>query len=187
MLFEKIAFEESEELIKVVRKHWFIIAIELVGITLLAAIPLVALLLIYTTEIESAIDLNVHLLPVMFGTLCWLIICCMMAVMAWTHYYLDLWIITDRRIIVIEQIHFFNRKVGSFRLERMQDIKVKITGILPTLLNFGTLRAQTASAAESNFINRGLPKPRELQSLIQKAMDERLKVLQSGGAYPYHR
>lgn len=187
MLFEKIAFEKSEELIKVVRKHWFIIVIELAGITLLALIPLVTLLLIYATDTEVTVNLDEHLLSVLFGTLCWLIICCMMAVMAWTHYFLDLWIITDRRIIVIEQIHFFNRKVGSFRLERMQDIKVKITGIIPTLLNFGTLRAQTASAAESNFTNNGLPNPRELQSLIQKAMDERLKVLQSGGAYPHNR
>ncbi len=95
----------------------------------------------------------------------------------WTHYYLDLWVITDRRIIVIDQIHFFNRKVSSFRLERLQDIKVRISGILPTLLNYGTIRAQTASAAESNFTSPALPDPRGLQALIQGAMDERLKKL----------
>ncbi len=102
--------------------------------------------------------------------------------MVWTHYYLDLWIITDRRIIVIDQIHFFNRKVSSFRLERLQDIKVAVNGVLATFLNYGTIRAQTASAAESNFMTGGLPEPRELQSLIQKATDERLKSLHGAAA-----
>ena len=60
---------------------------------------------------------------------------------------------------------------------RMQDIKVTITGIIPTLLNFGTIRAQTASAAESNFTSPALPDPRGLQSLIQTAMDARLQSL----------
>ena len=95
----------------------------------------------------------------------------------WTHYYLDLWVISDRRIIVIDQRGFFNRKVSSFRLERMQDIKVTITGIIATLLNFGTIRAQTAGANESNFASGGMPDPRGVQALIQGAMDERLKVL----------
>ena len=97
--------------------------------------------------------------------------------MTWTHYYLDLWIITDRRIIVVDQVHFFNRKVSSFRLERLQDIKVSINGIIPTFLNFGTILAQTASDAESNFMSNGLPDPRGLQSTIQKATDARLQTL----------
>jgi hypothetical protein len=67
--------------------------------------------------------------------------------------------------------------VSNFRLERLQDIKVTIKGIIPTLLNYGTVRAQTASAAESNFTSPGLPAPRELQSLIQAAMDARLATL----------
>ena len=99
------------------------------------------------------------------------------AFMIWTHYFLDLWVITDRRIIVIDQIHFFNRKVSSFRLERLQDIKVAVDGVIPTLLNFGTLHVHTAGNNEENFTTAGLPDPRELQSLIQKATDLRLKSL----------
>jgi hypothetical protein len=101
----------------------------------------------------------------------------MAAFSTWTHYYLDLWIITDRRIIVVDQIHFFNRNVSMFRLERLQDIEFKINGVIPTLLNFGTVQAQTAGAHESNFKTTGLPDPRGLQALIQKAMDDRLKEL----------
>ena len=96
---------------------------------------------------------------------------------AWTQYYLDLWILTDRRIIVIDQVYFFNRKVSNFRLERLQDINVSISGLIPTLLDYGTIRAQTASESESNFESKYLPDPRGLQSQIQQAMDARLNKL----------
>ena len=61
----------------------------------------------------------------------------------------------------------------ALALARQQD------GIIPTLLNFGTVRAQTASAFESNFKTNGLPDPRGLQGIVQKAMDDRLTRPQS--------
>lgn len=183
MLFEKIQLESGESLIQVVRKHWFVIVVELFGICLLALLPLVGLGIGLTTEIGSRLAVQDHLTVISFGYALWLLVISMMLAMAWTHYYLDLWIITDRRIIVVEQVHFFHRKVGSFRLERMQDIKASVQGIIPTLLNFGTIRAQTASAAESNFTNRNLPDPRGLQSLIQRSMDARLQSLQATGSH----
>jgi len=87
---------------------------------------------------------------------------------------LDHWIITDRRIIVIDQIRFFQRNVSIFRLERLQDIEFNVSGLIATVLNFGTLKAQTAGTHEHNFQTSGLPDPRGLQGLIQKATDDRL-------------
>lgn len=182
MLYEQIEFEPNEALHQVVRKHWFIIAAELVGFAILAVLPFPVLFgFLFVPENEVLPNgLAPYATLIAFGLLLWLTICSMMAVMAWTHYYLDLWVITDRRIIVVEQIGFFHRKVGIFRLERLQDIKATVSGVVATFLNFGTIRAQTASVAESNFQNTGLPDPRGLQSLIQRAMDKRLQTLQHG-------
>lgn len=178
MLFEKIHLEEDEEVIIVVRKHWFILLAEAIGVFLLTFIPIVGVVIWSffpeTTHIPSFSNYSSLYL---FGSCLWIVMCIMIMTMIWTHYYLDLWVITDRRIIVVDQVHFFNRKVSSFRLERLQDIKVRIAGIIQTFLNFGTIKAQTASSAESNFATPGLPDPRGLQSLIQRAMDERLKKI----------
>jgi len=180
MLFERIQLEPGEEVLKVVRKHWFIIVAELFGTVIMALFPfflLVAFSFIPTDLIpESLSGLPLPQL-ITWAIAGWLVMTLMASYAIWTHYYLDLWVITDRRIIVIDQISFFNRKVSSFRLERMQDIKVTVTGVLATFLNFGTIRAQTASSAESNFKTAGLPDPRGLQSLIQGAMDRRLQTL----------
>jgi Bacterial PH domain len=179
MLFEKIELEPNEAVLKVVRRHWFVITAELFGTLFFATLPLFLGLLVALIPnlLPASFHFETHLPIILYGISLWLLFTMMMSFMIWTHYYLDLWIITDRRIIVIDQIQFFNRKVSSFRLERLQDIKVSVNGIIPTFLNFGTLRAQTASAAESNFMTTGLPEPRELQSLIQKATDMRLESL----------
>lgn len=179
MLFEKIELEPGEEVRQVVRKHWFVITMEILSTLLIAILPLfgVAVFLLFEHLHPESFVFAVHLPLVIFGSVFWVLITLMATFMVWTHYFLDLWIITDRRIIVIDQISFFNRKVSSFRLERLQDIKVSIDGIIPTLLNFGTIRAQTAGTDVSNFLATAMPDPRGIQALIQKSTDERLKSL----------
>lgn len=180
MLFEKIQLEEDEVVLETVRKHWFVIITELIGVLFLIFIPFIILFAVAISPDSLStfqISLSEYTRYITFGIIAWTILVLLSAFTVWTHYYLDLWIITDRRIILVDQIHFFNRNVSIFRLERMQDIEFYVKGIIPTLLNFGTLKAQTAGAHESNFKSTGLPDPRGLQSIIQKAMDERLKTL----------
>lgn len=179
MLFEKIELEPNEAVLTVARKHWFIIVSELLSVFLLAITPLfIAIILAFVPEsIPEQLHLETYLPLFAYGLLVWLIFSSITGFMIWTHYYLDLWIITDRRIIAIDQIHFFNRKVSSFRLERLQDIKVSINGIIPTFLNFGTIHAHTAGNGEENFISTGMPDPRSLQATIQKATDNRLLAI----------
>jgi len=180
MLFDKIKLEDDEVVLKTVRKHWFIITIELLGVLLMVLAPIVltiiAGLFSGSIPILNSILLEYTTLLVFGGTV-WILLTILTGFAIWTHYYLDLWVITDRRIILIDQVSFFNRNVSIFRLERMQDIEYKITGIIPTLLNFGTLKAQTAGAHESNFVSTGLPDPRGLQATIQHCMDNRLAKL----------
>ena len=178
MLYEKIELENDEIVLQTIRKHWFVIGIDLFNIILLMLLPFFLLLIANFIPQFLALSLHINLPVFLYGLSAWSLMSLLLGFMTWTHYYLDLWIITDRRIITIDQVQFFNRKVSSFRLERLQDIKVSIDGIIPTFLNYGTLRAQTASALENNFMSHGLPDPREIQATIQRATDARLVALQ---------
>lgn len=180
MLFEKIQLEDSEKVLQVVRKHWFIIFSELFSIFLMALFPFL-IIFVYNVLPENLHIFSipdVHVVPtVVFATCAWMLLTFLVGFTIWTNYYLDIWIITDRRIIFVDQRSFFNRNVSMFRLERLQDIEIKMVGIIPTFLNYGTLIAQTAGHFESNFASYGLPDPRGLQATIQRAMDARLKSL----------
>ncbi len=180
MLIEKLDLEVGEEVLTVVRKHWLILASELFGVVITAIIPVIILL--GMKEIDSIYSLSnlqsESRTPEMtFIITAWLLFSTFAGFVVWTHYYLDLWVITDRRIIAVEQIGFFNRTVAIFRLERLQDIEFSIKGLIQTFFNFGTISAQTAGHNEANFKSTGMPNPDQLQATIQKAMDARLAEL----------
>lgn len=180
MLFEKLDLESDEEVLRIVRKHWFIITSELIGVAMFALVPIIMLLVgVELPKLLGGVDLHAerYTAHITFAIAAWLLLSTLSAFVVWTHYYLDLWIITDRRIIAVEQIHFFNRSVAIFRLERLQDIEFSVKGLIQTFFNFGTLSAQTAGHNEANFKSGGMPNPDELQAIIQKAMDARLSDL----------
>ena len=182
MLFEKIQLEESELILEIVRRHWFIIVSELFAVVVAALLPfaLLASLVFLPEELQFISLGNMATLEIVtFSISAWLLFTIMVGFMLWTNYYLDTWIVTDRRIIYIDQRSFFHRNVSMFRLERLQDIEIRTKGIIQHFLNFGTISAQTAGSIENNFISTGLPDPRGLQATIQRAMDMRLKNLHS--------
>ena len=179
MLLEQIELEQDEQIITMIRKHWFILFAELFTTALTALLPIL-LLSLYPILPKGEMlpeTLSGYYTSIIISLCIWLTLCIMAGTMAWTYYYLNLWVLTNKRVILVQQLGFFRRKVSSFRLERLQDVKVKVTGFIATILNFGTIRAQTAGAAEDNFRGSGLPDPRGFQAKIQKATDERIKTL----------
>jgi len=178
MLLQTLNLEEGEAVLKIVRKHWLVITLELAGILLGALLPF----LLVAVWLNIPANLVLASLPtdgslITFGLAAWLLLSTLSGFVVWTHYYLDLWVITDRRIIAVEQVHFFNRNVAIFRLERLQDIEFSIKGLVQTFFNFGTISAQTAGNSDVNFKSTGMPNPDQLQNIIQSAMDARLSVL----------
>lgn len=174
MLAEKIQLEENETVLKQVRKHWFILFMELFGVCMLALLPLI----IYWAvgflggNLDFTIDFSNYSLFLIYGYAAWLLVVWMIGFHVWTDYYLDVWIVTNRRIVIIDQKGLFNRETGSFRLERLQDVNVEINGIIATFLDFGMVEVETAGGNQEDFRTHGLPHPRELKALILNAADQ---------------
>lgn len=82
-------------------------------------------------------------------------------------WYLDVWILTDERIIDIEQTGLFGRNVSEFKLDRIQDITVHAKGILETIFNYGDVRIQTAGE-KVEFIFAQVPNPYAAKDIILK-------------------
>lgn len=179
MLFEKIHLEEDEKIIKIVHKHWFILFTRSVGIILTGMLPIVTWFFISTSNSSLEVmnlDLDKYISHFVFFYSLWLLLCWMSLAYIWTDYYLDIWAVTDRRIILIEQVTLFRRNIGSFRLEKLQDMNIEINGIIATLLHYGTVEAQTASASDEEFREDFIPHPRELKAIIMEAADKRMTI-----------
>jgi hypothetical protein len=81
---------------------------------------------------------------------------------------LNIWIVTDTRILDIWQITFFNRKISELHLESIQDISVNTNGIIQSYFNFGNIDIQTAASAQ-HFTFEEVPHPLEIKDKIMDA------------------
>lgn len=177
MRFEKIELEDDEKIIAVIRRHWFYVLKQCFFIVVLILLPLCGYVAMLLSADAVILDLFFSFLPHAFFLYAfWLLILWMLLASVWTDHYLDIWTITNRRIIKVNQVTLFKRQVGSFRLERLQDINVEINGIIATLLDYGTIHAETASGnPQEEFKAQYLPKPQEIKAIILKATDDRMK------------
>ena len=172
MVTEKIHLEDDEHILLQVRKHWFLLCVQVCGIFFSAILPLfLAYFFFRFVDVSFLGNQATGILIAFYAA--WLIIMWMTLFSIWTNYYLDMWIVTNKRLIAIDQNGFFHRTVSSFRLERMQDIQVSVRGIIATFLGYGTLDIQTAGE-EDHFKVFGLPDPADIKSVILESADSLL-------------
>ncbi|MBI4098455.1 MAG: PH domain-containing protein [Candidatus Magasanikbacteria bacterium] len=82
-------------------------------------------------------------------------------------YYLDVWVVTNDRIIDIHQAALFKRTVAELDLKQVQDVTSKTVGVFGTFFDFGDVSIQTAGAKEK-FIFQNVPKPHFIRGQILK-------------------
>ena len=158
------------------RKHWFVLFRDLFAVFLVFAAPFILLASLAIFASGNPLSGILNSLPssiVSFAIFAWLLMFWMKAFAVFTDYYLDEWSVTDRRIIAIDQRGFFSRETSSIRMEKIQEIEIDIAGLLETLLNFGTMRVETASA-EPSLIIKGIPNPRRVKEIILENYDPRV-------------
>jgi hypothetical protein len=80
-------------------------------------------------------------------------------------YYLNIHVVTNIRIVDIDQTGLFNHTVSELRLEKIEDVTSETKGVLGTLFNFGTVYVQTAGAKE-RFEFENIPDPAMVSKMI---------------------
>ena len=97
-------------------------------------------------------------------------------------YYLDMWIITNDRLIDVRQEALFSRTIAELDLYKIQDVTSEVKGIIPTIFNYGNIHIQTAGQEERfNLLN--IPNPHDLRKKIADLSEEDRKyhIKQSNG------
>jgi membrane protein YdbS with pleckstrin-like domain len=162
--------QPGEKILSKIRKHWFILFRDGIGIILGGLLLPIFLIWLSATGTFPATSIAPPAVWTFVGTM-WFLIVWMVLATIWTNYYLDSWIVTDKRIIYIEQVSLFSRKITTLRMERVQDVTDEAHGVLETLLHFGTLRIQTAGASGDFTIIQGIPHPDKIRNIILDQVD----------------
>lgn len=157
------SLEENEKTIKTFRKHWFVMFLEVFLFVGVAAAPIAALAVTW-------MSLGVEMIPPMgkiFTVLIitWLLFLWIGFFIVYTNYYLDVWMLTNRRLVDIDQKNLFRREVSTVRIENIEDVTVEVAGLFPSLLGYGNLHVQSA-AANKEFTIHNVANPNHVKELI---------------------
>jgi len=171
MIFNK----EGEKILSVYRRHKFIIIMELFPLALFAIIT-VALAFFIVSMFFSEMPMLypvVFLIMFLFLHLFWIA-----SFIALADYYLDIWILTDKRVITVEQKSLFSRIISEFELSKIQEVSVGVHGFLPTVIDYGDVRVRTASE-NPNFVFKQVSNPNRIKDEITKAAEDNKKKISS--------
>jgi hypothetical protein len=161
--------QPGEQILIVVREHWFRLFIKLAVIFVLMLLPyLVKTLLgdelpLLDTDRGAAI-IALILQFYYLGLLIALFV-------VWVLYYLNIHIVSAERIVDIDQTGLLNHVVSELNIETIEDVSSKTTGLFGNILNYGTVFVQTAGATE-RFRFENVPNPAYIASIVLEVYEQ---------------
>lgn len=158
----------GEELLTAERRHWLPIALESVSLLIAAILPLSLLVGAELMPVGAVATVNEHQSFVWFLYTVWLLGLWMIFAISITNYYLDVLLVTNRRVIDIEQLGLFSRDVAELHLENIVDLHVEVKGFIASFFNYGNLYLQTSSE-RPQFSMSNVQDPHRVQEIISKA------------------
>jgi hypothetical protein len=162
---------EHEQVLMLLREHWFVLYTRLAGVIIAAFLPVIVFPIagIYATKYG------------LFGLFFFAV--CLYYLLLWytafyilTMYSLNTMIVTTDRIINSTQNGFFDRNVSEVSLARIQDATFMMIGPIATFLKYGNIEVQSAGEQEK-FIFKNIPDPEHVKEEIMRLSSQAHKDL----------
>ena len=167
-----IQLENDEKILKIVRRDLFVFFARLSFLVLGIFLPLffAALAAQLLDPITNERGGTVFAIIYTF----WFLLLFFRFYYKWTDYYLDTWIITNKRVFDVEQQRLFSRIISVFPLENIQDITVEMRGIIATMFKFGNVHIHTAGEKQ-DLIIRHARHPMGVKEVLSRAQHDVLE------------
>lgn len=161
----------GEQVVLMLHRHGFVaVRIALLYI-LLALVPVAAWVLLGTRTdlLENSASTGFALVTMLIGA--YALVWGLLFFVSWLNYYLDVWIVTNERIINITQARLFHRVVSEQKLYRVQDVTWQIEGVLGNLFKFGNVTIQTAGE-QGKFTFEHIPDPESVAKTVMHLLEQ---------------
>jgi len=136
---------------------------------LLAAVPVALYFLLNNLFPELVAREEIFAAMVIMGSIYYLSILLFLYT-KFVDFYLDVWIVSNQKVVDILQKQLFSRNISELDLDRIQDVTTDISGLFPTIFNYGDITIKTASNTTS-IIFRSVPDPEEVRKDLIKLSD----------------
>lgn len=155
----------DEQVILLMRRHWIVVLKFVSFFVTLALIPPALFLVLHLVLAFDFPTTGVLYVLMIMGFSAYYLFIWVFFFYDFVDYHLDIWILTDQRIVSIEQKGWFNRVISELSVSKVQDVTSEVKGLIPTFLNYGNVHVQTAGA-ENKFLFRQIPAPQQVAQII---------------------
>lgn len=143
-LFQLKSYEHVEMLI---RKHPIFLLWDVILFAILAAVPIGVVMVIQTVSPDLLVGPISMPIVAVLGSIYYLAIWLFFFSMV-IDYYLDIWVVTNDRLIAVQQQGLFARTISEMDLWLVQDVTSEVKGISATIFGYGILSLETAGKEE---------------------------------------
>jgi hypothetical protein len=157
------AREEDEEIILVLRRHWF----TNLGWILVALLMFAAPSLLTLVPLLSSFPANYQFVFIVF----WYLISFAIAFEQFLSWYFNVFIITEERVYDIDMFNLLYTKISEAKISMIQDVTAVQGGVSQTVFNYGTVLIQTAAEIPVIKVER-VPNPNLVIKVLQQMRGE---------------
>lgn len=127
-------------------------------------------LLIYKFSFDVTWSFYNHLVTYSFFiALIWSLYIFLIVFYTWSN---TVYLLTNQRIISVDQKSWFSRVISEARLENILFISHKVEGPLQTMLNFGSIHIRASGVVEEEIVFRNINNPYDVQQEIVSSQKE---------------
>ena len=161
--------QPNEKIVLAVREHWFRLFSKIALIAVLSLIPFIVRLLLFETDvlrltptIDSVITVfsNVYYLGLLVALF-----------IVFVLYYLNLHVVSEERIVDIDQVGLLFHEVSELNIETIEDVTSQTKGLIGNVLDYGTVFIQTAGATE-RFEFENVSNPANIAKIILELYEQ---------------
>lgn len=85
-------------------------------------------------------------------------------------WFFNIYIVTDERVVDVDFVNIFFRKISTAKIEEIQDVNTQSSGAMETFFGYGSLFIQTA-AEVSQFEFTAIPNPDRVGKILNQLID----------------
>lgn len=154
--------EDGEAVLRVVRRHWFNVFVQYIPLLFTVVIMIAAAIAapLFFPEFWKTSPEIFWFFETILALIVWVY-----AALLYVDYFLDVWIVTDRRVVNIEQKGLFIREISELRYNKIQDVTTEVEGFFPTILDYGEVFVQTAGE-KPRFLFHNVPDPNGIKAML---------------------
>ncbi len=156
--------EIDENVILIIRSHWFVYLPYIAAALLTLFLPFLLLAFIPKSILSASFGISIFVIS--------FLLILSIVIYAFVRWYYNVNIITDKRVIDLDFTSIISHSLVEASLENIQDLTVKQIGVLSSTIDIGTVYIQTAGTkAELEFDN--IPRPRDAQDILRDLLESK--------------